>query len=256
MGKIIRIDGEGHLIYDGVLSSVEKANVDQILVTLKSEIPDVEKTLANKFGKGVLYKYNLGLFLGGLLDKYEIPYIDRRKFWDEIKYLASDEKRNRDEGKNAATRSFYQQCYELSKLPQETVEKLSWRQWQDLLDRVDNRSDERLYEWIRTYPNKITELEWRSFEKALHLYLKGKDTSVFDNEELFEIYTSLIDMCKEWHVNFNLFARDNPKSLKIKNKSNWENKFYSQCFSFKKEKHSKIVTKDICTCAFDILFNK
>ena len=175
MGKLISIDAEGHLIYDGILSSKEKATVDEILNTLKVEIPSVEKKLSNTYGKGVLYKYYLGKFVGILLEKYDISFCERRRFWDEIKLLASQEKRSRNEGKNAATRSFYQQCFELSKLDIETVEKLSWRQWQDLLDRVDNRSDERIYLWIKNYPLKITEIEWRSFEKALHMFLKNKD---------------------------------------------------------------------------------
>lgn len=254
MSKIITIDKDGNLIYEGMLSSKQKATVDEILATLQTEIPDIEKNLSDKYGKGVLYKYNLGIFLGMLLDKYDISFVERRKFWDEIKYLASEEKRTRDEGKNSATRSFYQQCYELSKLNIETVEKLSWRQWQDLFDRVDNRSDERIFIWIEKYPIKITELEWRSFEKALHLFLKSKDTSVFNNEELFEIYDSIMLMCKEWHKLFNSFALDNPKSQKIKNKSNWESKFYFTCYSIRKEKHSNIITVDICRESFEHLF--
>ena len=254
MKKIITIDKEGNLIYEGMLSSREKATVDEILRTLQNEIPDIEKNLSEKYGKGVLYKYNLGIFLGMLLDKYDISFVERRKFWDEIKFLASEEKRTRNEGKNSATRSFYQQCFELSKLDLDTVEKLSWRQWQDLFDRVENRSDDRLFLWIKKYPIKITENEWRSFEKALHLFLKNKDTTVFNNEELFEIYDSIILMCKEWHKLFNTFAQNNPKSQKIKNKANWENKFYSSCYLLRKENHSNIVSIEMCQEAFEHLF--
>lgn len=253
MSNIISIDKDGHLVYEGMLSSKEKASVDEILKTLKIEIPDVENNLNKKYGKGVLYKYNLGAFLGLLLDKYNISFAERRKFWDEIKYLASSDFRMRDEGKNSATRSFYQQCYELSKLDLTTVEKLSWRQWQSLFDRVDVRSDERIFKWIKEYPNKITELEWRSFQKALHLYLKNKDTTVFPDDELFDLYNSIMMMCQNWHNMFNEFSKANPKSAKIANKSNWENKFYNNCFNLKKERHLQCVDETICKEVFNAI---
>jgi len=63
--------------------------------------------------------------------------------------LATKEERKRNEGAHSVTRSFYQQCYILSQQDKKTVEKLTWRQWQDLLDRVGNREDERIFDWIK-----------------------------------------------------------------------------------------------------------
>ncbi len=250
MGHVVSLDSEGHLVYDGMLSSQEKATIDDILKALKAEIPQVEADLAKVYGKGVLYKYNLGLFLGELLEKYEIANSEYRKFWDEIKTFATKEERKRDEGVNSATRSFYHQCYTLSRLELAVIEKLSWRQWQSVLDRVGNREDPRIFEWIKNYPQKIREDDWREFEKALHLYLKDKDTSVFENDELFSIYDSFMLMCIRWREKFKTFEEEHPKSAKIKNRGVWAKKYYARCFLLKKQQRSKVVTEDILNIAF------
>ena len=106
MGHIVGIDAEGRLVYDGLLSSQEKATIDEILNALKEEIPQIESDLESVYGKSVLYKYNLGIFLGGLLNKYEISVAERRRFWDEIKTFATKENRKRNEGKNACNAQF------------------------------------------------------------------------------------------------------------------------------------------------------
>ena len=38
MGHIVRLDAEGHLLYEGLLSSQEIATIDEILQALKEEI--------------------------------------------------------------------------------------------------------------------------------------------------------------------------------------------------------------------------
>ena len=251
MGHIVGIDAEGHLVYDGLLSSQEKATIDEILNALKEEIPQIESDLESVYGKSVLYKYNLGIFLGGLLNKYEISVAERRRFWDEIKTFATKENRKRNEGKNAATRSFYEQCFVLSQYDKEVVEKLSWRQWQDILDRVSNREDERIFEWIRNKTEKIREDDWREFEKALHLFLKSKDTSVFSDIELFDIYNSLYSMSVYWRIAFLQFSKDFPKSAKIKSKAKRSKKYQSECFRLKREL-KKPLDDEIFTQAFEL----
>ena len=218
MGHIVALDAEGHLVYEGLLSSKEIATIDEILNALKQEIPQIESDLEGTYGKSVLYKYNLGKVLGGLLSKYNISASERRKFWDEIKTFATKENRIRDEGSNAETRSFYGQCYRLSQFDQEIVEKISWRQWQDILDRVGNREDARIFEWIRNKKEKIREDDWREFEKGLHLYLKSKDTSVFSDNELYEIYEPILSMSKYWRIAFAQFSKDHSNSAKSNQK--------------------------------------
>lgn len=252
MGHIVRLV-DGHLVYDGMLSSKEKATIDEILYALQEEIPAIESDLSEEYGQGVWYKYNLGIFLGELLEKYEISISERRRFWDEIKHLATQEERKRNEGTNAVTRSFYQQCYILSQQDKEVVEKLTWRQWQDILDRVGNREDPRIFDWLKQTVEKIREDDWREFEKALHLYLKDKDTSVFEDEELFAIYDSIMLMCKKWREHFKDFMAQHPKSAKIKSKGVWVKKYYALCFAKKKEIRCRVVTEEICEMAFSEL---
>ena len=114
MGRLVSLDAEGRLVYEGLLSSQEKATVDEILNALKTEIPQIESDLEATYGQRVWYKYHLGLFLGGLLEKYEITFAERRKFWDEIKDFATQTERKRADGTKSVTRSFYQQCFILS----------------------------------------------------------------------------------------------------------------------------------------------
>ncbi len=130
MGHIVKLV-DGHMVYDGLLSSKEKASIDDILHALQEEIPTIEADMKAEYGQSVWYKYNLSLFLSSLLEKYEISVSERRRFWDEIKHFATKEERKRDEGANSVTRSFYQQCYILSQQDKDVVEKLTWRQWQD-----------------------------------------------------------------------------------------------------------------------------
>lgn len=249
MGKVITVDADGHLVYSGLLSSQEIAEVDEILNALKEEIPQIEEDLEKEYGKSVLYRYYLGKFLGDLLVKYGITAAERRKFWDEIKLFATKEERKRNEGANSETRSFYGQCYRLSQLDLATVQKLSVKQWQDLLDRVGNREDERIFDWIRNKSEKIREDDWREFEKGLHLYLKSKDTSVFTNEELFAIYDSIFEMSKYWRIAFKQFSKDFPNSAKIKTKARRSKKYQAECFRLKKERR-KPLDEDIFSDAF------
>ncbi len=249
MGHIVKLV-DGHMVYDGLLSSKEKASIDDILHALQEEIPTIEADMKAEYGQGVWYKYNLGLFLGSLLEKYEISVSERRRFWDEIKHFATKEERKRDEGANSVTRSFYQQCYILSQQDKDVVEKLTWRQWQDILDRVGNREDERIFQWLKRFTKKIREDDWREFEKALNLYLKGKDTSVFETEELFAIYDSIMLMSIKWREQFKVFSAEHPKSAKIKSKGKWSKKYYALCFNKKKEQHSQVVTEEMCYEAF------
>lgn len=250
MAHLVSLDAEGRLVYDGLLSSQERATVDEILNALKEEIPQIETDLEDLYGKTVLYKYHLGKFLGGLLGKYDVSVAERRRFWDEIKTFATKEDRKRNEGTKAVTRSFYEQCFVLSQYDLEVVQKLSWRQWQDILDRVANREDQRIFEWVRRKSDKIREDDWREFEKGLHLFLKSKDTSVFSDEELFDIYNSIYAMAVYWRIAFTQFSKDFPKSAKIKTKARRSKKYQEVSFKIKKEL-KKPLDDEIFALAFE-----
>ncbi len=251
MNHVVSLDKDGHLIYKGLLTAKEIATIDEILNALKEEIPQIESDLEETYGKTVLYRYYLGKFLGELLMKYNISVAERRRFWDEIKTFATQETRIRDEGANSVTRSFYEQCYVLSQQDLNVVQKLSARQWQDLLDRVGNREDERIFQWIKNKSEKIREDDWREFEKGLHLYLKNKDTSVFTDEELFEVYDSIFEMSKYWRIAFKQFSKDFPKSDKIKSKARRSKKYQETCFKLKKERRVPL-DDDVFSEAFEM----
>lgn len=252
MANLVELDEQGRKIYRGFMSSKETEKADLLLGFLQDEIPALGKKLNEQYGDSVLYKYYLGKRLGELLEEYQIPERDRLYFWNEIKNFAADKERSRDEGGKSKTRKFYEQCYALAQIEISVVEKLSWRQWQDLLDRVANREDERIFSWIGIHEPKIKEAEWRSFEKALNLFLKGKDTSVFEDGELFQLYEMILLMAQEWLIGFGEFSKTHPKSAKLKTKAKWENKFYSTCFQYRKEKRTDL-TQDICKEILEML---
>ena len=53
MGRLVSLDAEGRLVYEGLLSSQEKATVDEILNALKAEIPQIEADLEATYGQSV-----------------------------------------------------------------------------------------------------------------------------------------------------------------------------------------------------------
>ena len=128
-----------------MLSSSEILLYDQLIETLKSIIPQLEQDLKDQYGDSIMYKYNFGKLLGEILEKNNVSIKERRRFWDEIKALATTEKRTRNEGINSKKRSFFEQCYRLSQIDKDTVKKLSWRQWVTLFDRSDKNTDDRRF---------------------------------------------------------------------------------------------------------------
>ena len=91
------------------------------------------------------------------------------------------------------------------------------------------------FEWIRNKREKIREDDWREFEKGLHLYLKDKDTSVFSDDELYDIYESILSMSQYWRIAFAQFSKDFPNSAKIKSKGRRSKKYQATCFQLKRE---------------------
>lgn len=253
MAYLIEKDKNGRLIYlcESFLTSNEKEAYDKLLNELKTDIPGIENGLKKEYGNTVLYKYYLGKFLNDSLIKYNINESERRDFWDEIKDFASSEKRTRNEGLKSKTRSFFEQCFLLSKYDEKVVLKLSWRQWQSFFDRVLVREDNRIFTWIGEYNEKIRQDDWREFEKILNMYLLKIDTSVFRDNEIIDIYNELLSIAKFWRSNFAVFELNNPNSKKIKTKSKRSKKFYNLCLSLRKE-NKKLLEKEQLESAFNI----
>ena len=148
MAKIIDFDADGKYLYKGLLTTNELKEYEDLKDTLLQEIPSLENELKQKYGDSVLNKYYLGKTLGCFLEEFQVSVKERRRFWDEIKNIATTETRIRADGKSKK-RSFFEQCYKLSLVDIDVVQNLSWRQWQSLLDRDDKIvEDTRLYDWI------------------------------------------------------------------------------------------------------------
>ena len=125
MPILVEKDENGRKVYRGFLSSEETRQADLLLGYLQDEIPNIANQLNEKYEDGVLYKYFLGKRLGELLDEYNISDKDRVYFWNEIKNFAADKDRRRDDGGEAKTRKFYEQCFQLSQIDQNIVEKMT-----------------------------------------------------------------------------------------------------------------------------------
>lgn len=253
MGRLIKLDDDGKIQYQGLLTSKEIENANDILDTLQQEIPIIEKELEELYGNTVQYKYYLGKCLGGFLTEFNISYNEKRDFWDEIKNFASKEKvnRKRDDGKKSARRSFFEQCYVLSQIDLEVVEKMPWKNWQDILDRKMD-IDSRLLLWISKFDKSIPSKEWREVLKILNSYAKTHDTCVFSDDEMIELYDTFRIMAVNWLKLIDEFEKEHPKSAKIEknNKKKRSVKFYNNCLQLKKE-YRRQVDQDIINEAFE-----
>lgn len=67
------------------------------------------------------------------------------------------------------------------------------------------------------------------------MYLKDKDTSVFSDDELYDIYESILSMSQYWRIAFAQFSKDFPNSAKIKSKGRRSKKYQATCFQLKRE---------------------
>ncbi len=251
MAHLVEFFDDGKSYFKGIITSNEILKYTEFKEKLQLEIPNIEQTLKNHYGNSLDYKYFLGKILGELLDKHNISIKERRLFWDEIKNIASIESRTRSDGKFSKKRKFYEQCYILSKFNYTLIKKLSWRQWQSLLDRDDKIfEDKRFFEWIQINPNKIKENEWRELLKIMNFFLDKKDTSVFSNKEVYEIYDSMLILVKSWISNIKQFEKLYPKSKKLNNKSKWSVTFYRNCLIKNKIRYNEI-NNEFCLKKFN-----
>lgn len=212
MSKTIDSNEKGTKIYDGLLSKEERSHADKILEDLKITIPLIEDQLNKKFSsKNNLYRYYLGTELKKLIEKYEITSRERIYFWNEIKFLASkNNNRVIDRSKN---RNDYEYCYILSRFEIETIKKLSWRQWSSLLDSTNIIKDTRIFNWLPQLEIKIKEEIWREFLKVLNIFIKNKDTIVYDNSEIYYIYNYIYKVVTLWEEFFEEFFHKNFNSM-------------------------------------------
>lgn len=247
MSKTIDSNKKGIKIYDGLLSKEERVHADKILNELKTIIPNLEKKLEGQYSsKNNMYRYFLGKNLSDLIDKYEITDRERVYFWNEIKFLASTSQNKIVD--RSKYRNDYEYCYLLSHFDINTVNQLSWRQWSSLLDRKKIICDDRIIVWISNIDFKIKENHWRDFLKALNLFVKNKDTIVFDNQEIFYIFNYIYKIISLWYSFFEKYFNNDLNNMttargSTQTLSKYKKKYYKEALKYKSYDKDSIIQK-------------
>lgn len=213
--------------YRGMLTKKERDEADKRLTELKKIIPELEERLFKKYRKkNNLYRYELGLKLIEFVKKHNVSTKERQYYWEDLREYASREEHQTKD--RSDKRQDYEYCYQLGLLGRKTVVKLSWRQWQDILDRKNILEDKRIFDWLKKNDFKIKEQIWRDFTKALNLYFKNVDTIVYDDREMLSDFDVLYLVVNEWN---NLVKKyfgkiDNMSKARKQNLTKYKKKYY------------------------------
>lgn len=210
MSKIINTSEDNYKVYNGLLSQKEIEEAENLLSHLLERIPIIEDNLKIQYNDTLDYKYYMGKELSHFIDTEKIPDRERIYFWNEIDtFVSKNHPKNRSEKRN-----FYEYCYLIYTFGFDIAHSLTWRQWNDILDRKKIRADNRIFFWInQKKSNKRLSRYWRDFVITLNMYIEKKDTSVFTDEELFAIYDSLLNIAEQYNVLYNLYFNKNKVKL-------------------------------------------
>lgn len=176
--------------YDGFQTYGDIKYSEEQYELMKEEFYQFECALEKKYKPySSEYCYELGLYLCQKLEEYRIVESTRYEFWETLrKYV------NTKNPTKVITdlRDPYEYCYMMSKINRDLIVKYPRTRWDHLFDCVTAREDKRLYDWLlnREYIEKNE--CWQGFIKALKVYFKGIDTSIYSNEEIFELYDQIL----------------------------------------------------------------
>ena len=98
--------------------------------------------------------------------------------------------------KRGNKRDDFRYIFEAARLPYDFFEKITWDGWRRLMDSPNIRRDKRFSLWLERKYGKNEQVKKgfvRKFVKELNRLLKNKDTSVFTDDEIFEIYEKAWD---------------------------------------------------------------
>ena len=187
MAKLLYKKNDG---YDGFQTYGDIKYSEEQYELMKEEFYKYECLLEHKFKPySSEYCYELGIYLKQKLEEYRIVESTRYEFWEALrKYV------NIKNPTKVITdlRDPYEYCYMLSKLDRKLVVKYPRTRWDHLFDCVTAREDERIYDWLLDR-NKIESNEcWQGFIKAIKVYFKNIDTSIYSKEEMFKFYDEII----------------------------------------------------------------
>ena len=162
---------------------------------LKSDLPDES---APALGGNIALWWNLGLLLKPIVEDERLVRPKERRFlWEAIRMYATPRIKRVDRG---PSRVHWDYCYRVSKFPWGFVSRLNWDDWVFFVDSRSLRQEPRIDKWLQRKMKAIAGLnrqEFRALARELNRVFKGKDTSVFSDEELFAIYDSVLERISE-----------------------------------------------------------
>jgi hypothetical protein len=148
--------------------------------------------LKGKKGEVIKLWYEVGVklkFTEGLKLSAEDKKLLWRALYDHAGKLAPGP--ISDRAKKTPERSHFSYCFKVAQFPWNFVKSAGdWSAWTEFFDSEIIRNDKRILEWLSEKQNKefnnISSLrDWiRPLAKSIRNELKGKDTSVYSDEEL------------------------------------------------------------------------
>lgn len=185
----------------------ERATAVRLDSLLQRRIPDIEIELVNDKlldavipdsqmsakGGSVRLWYELGIRLQQIADDEElVKPLERKWLWEAVKLYATPRILRKDRG---PSRSHLEYCYRLAKLPWGLVERFNWDDWVYLFDSKSFRQEARSDKWIGERIeelSKLTRAELRRLVREINGRFKNKETSIFDETELFAKYDKIL----------------------------------------------------------------
>ncbi|MCH4242455.1 MAG: hypothetical protein LKF81_11230 [Prevotella sp.] len=224
----VRKNQNGEIQYHGFQTEKQQQQADEFLKMIEKQFPEKTKEYAEAYSDGSsMYYYKMGSWLRKLVNEFGILNRDYSYLFNEIIEFAPDKERLRKTNDN---RNPYFQAFNFSELKEAAVNKLTWHDWQSLLERPDVIGEKRIFKWIEEYDIKEAKgKNWRSLLKMMHAYLLKIDTSLFSDQEMFNTFNSFVDCIQVWNKEFKIFKRSNLKSAKVKDKkseSKWQQKYF------------------------------
>jgi hypothetical protein len=171
------------------IPAIEEELIQEGLLPL--EIPNEE---APSRGGSVALWWNLGrLFQPIVEDTRLVKPKERRFLWEAMRMYATQRIQRVDRG---PSRVHWEYCYRVSKFPWTLVCRLNWDDWVFFLDSKSLRQEQRVDDWVRSRVEQLAKLsrqEFRKLTREINRKFRNKDTSVFDDTDLFRIYDQVLE---------------------------------------------------------------
>lgn len=157
---------------------------------LLDEVPSEEGTQAK--GDVVLW-HTLGTKLREVCDHAGLQMRrEMRWLWEAINNIyASPRIKRAARGK---TRNHFEYCYRLSQFPMESAKQVNWSEWVYFFDSRTVREEPRVDAWLSSIVGRGERLDrriFRRFAEKLNQRVRGMDTSVLSQDELFSMYDTI-----------------------------------------------------------------